>query len=109
VFAKVMGFFADGTIKPPHASKLDATPFDPIASCPAGLCADTRSTQVACAQVLHGMCAVLLHWLDAKYSFACTGVKFSLDKAAEAVKKAMDGVGGQGKVMLEDKFELNEE
>ena len=31
------------------------------------------------------------------------GVKYSLDKAAEAVKKAMNGVGGQGKVMLEDK------
>ncbi|DBA91917.1 TPA: hypothetical protein ACH3X2_003820 [Trebouxia sp. C0005] len=56
VFTKVMGFFADGTIKPPHAS-----------------------------------------------------VKYSLDKAVEAVKKAMDGVGGQGKVMLEDKFAQNEE
>ena len=64
---------------------------------------------MACAQEVHGMCAVLLHWLDAKYGFACPGVKYSLDKAAEAVKKAMDGVGGQGKVMLEDKFESNEE
>ena len=39
----------------------------------------------------------------------CAGVKYSLDKAAEAVKKAMDGVGGQGKVMLEGKFDTVEE
>jgi len=104
VFAKVMGFFADGTIKPTHASKLDATPFYPVAQ----LDCDWEH-QVACAQVLHQTCAVLLHWLDAKYGFACPGVKYSLGKAAEAVKKAMDGVGGQGKVMLEDKFGLNEE
>lgn len=32
------------------------------------------------------------------------GVKYSLDKTAEAVKQAMNGVGGQGKVMLEDKL-----
>jgi len=31
-------------------------------------------------------------------------IKYPLDKAVEATKKAMDGVGGQGKVMLEDKF-----
>ena len=64
---------------------------------------------MACAQLLHQLCAVLLHWPGAKYGFACSGVKYSLDKAAEAVKKAMDGVGGQGKVMLEDKSGLNEE
>jgi len=40
---------------------------------------------------------------------ACSGAKYSLDRAPEAVKKAMDGVGGQGKVMLEDKFDANEE
>ena len=104
-----MGFFADGTIKPPHAGKLDRTLFHPDASCPAGLCAYTGSTQVACAQASHGMSAVVLHCLDANFGFACPGVKYSIDKAAEAVKKAMDGVGGQGKVMLEDKFESNEE
>jgi len=49
-----------------------------------------------------------LLWPAAKYGFACPGLKYSLDKAAEAVKKAMDGVGGQGKVMLEDKFEFSE-
>ena len=37
------------------------------------------------------------------------GVKFPLDKAVEATKKAMDGVGGQGKVMLEDMFDSIEE
>ena len=37
------------------------------------------------------------------------GVKFPLEKAVEATKKAMDGVGGQGKVMLEDKFDSIEE
>lgn len=42
-------------------------------------------------------------------AFCCTGVKFPLDKAVEAVRKAMDGVGGQGKVMLEDKFNASEE
>ena len=45
----------------------------------------------------------------AESALGCTGVKFPLDKAAEAVKKAMDGVGGQGKVMLEDKFSASEE
>ena len=33
------------------------------------------------------------------------GVKYPLGKAVEATKQAMDGVGGQGKVMLEDKFD----
>ncbi len=104
-----MSYFADGTIKPPHAGKFYPTLYYPDATCPAGLCVDTGSTQMVCVQVLHGMCAVVLHWLDAKYGFACSGVKYSLDKAAEAVKKAMDGVGGQGKVMLEDNFVSNEE
>lgn len=44
-----------------------------------------------------------------KNAFCTTGIKFPLDKAAEAVRKAMDGVGGQGKVMLEDKFSASEE
>lgn len=35
-------------------------------------------------------------------AFWYVGVKYSVDKAAEAVKRAMNGVGGQGKVMLED-------
>ena len=38
-----------------------------------------------------------------------SGIKYSLDKAAEAVKKAMNGIGGQGKVMLEDKLSALEE
>ncbi|KAL3148871.1 hypothetical protein ABBQ32_001743 [Trebouxia sp. C0010 RCD-2024] len=42
-----------------------------------------------------------------RYLPAC--VKFPLDQAVEAVRKAMNGVGGQGKVMLEDKFSASEE
>ena len=38
-----------------------------------------------------------------------SGKKYRLDQAVEAVKQAMNGVGGQGKVMFEDQLSAPEE
>ena len=47
--------------------------------------------------------------LNSSLVCSATGAKYPLDQARAAVKKAMSGVGGQGKVMLEDNFDAIEE